>query len=68
MIEYEIGVHLQPECVSRLDQVEQFCFGTEPRRHAAFLIELAQVIVSRRDRSPSISIQRPCSRAEATTQ
>ena len=44
MIEYQIGIHLQPECVSRLDQVEQFCFGTEPRRHAAFLIELAQVI------------------------
>jgi len=45
MIEYQIGIHLQPEYVGRLDKVEQFSFGPEPRRHAAFLIEFAEVIV-----------------------
>src|SRR4029453_5475883 len=45
MIEYKVCINLQSESVSRLVQVEQFGFGTEPCRHAAFLIELAKVVV-----------------------
>src|SRR6266498_5742380 len=45
MIEYQVCINLQSESVSRLDQVEQFGFGTEPRRHAAFLIEFTQIVL-----------------------
>src|SRR6476659_11141208 len=45
VIEHEIGVHLQSQRVRRLDEIEQLGLGTEPRRHAAFLIKLAEIVI-----------------------
>jgi hypothetical protein len=41
VIEHEVGVHLQSQRVRRLDEIEHVGLGTEPRRHAAFLIQFA---------------------------
>ena len=45
MIKDEIGVNLQPIFVRGLDKIEQLNLETEPGRHAAFLIEIAEVVV-----------------------
>src|SRR6186997_2887065 len=45
VIEHEIGVHLQSQCVRRLDDIEQVGLGTEPRQHAAFLVKLAEIVI-----------------------
>ena len=45
MIEYEICIGFQSQRVRRLDEVEQVGLGTEPRRHAVFLIKLAEIVV-----------------------
>lgn len=45
MIENEVCVHLQSRHVSGFDQIEQLRLGSEPRRHAAFLIELAKIVI-----------------------
>jgi hypothetical protein len=45
VIENEVGVHLKSKSMRRLDEIEQVGLGTEPRRHAAFLIELAEIVI-----------------------
>ena len=45
VIKHEVGVHLQVKRVRRLDEIEEVGLGTEPRRHTAFLIKLAEVVI-----------------------